>query len=469
MNEHFIRWQMYPRDIVPEALLGALHRWNGPAQFSIEPYDLRESRIAVGYSDSRMKADYNPPVLLVLEDESAIEALAWLRTYAPETAPLSQYARVVTSQDWAIFNSLPRDVRDSREDIWASVILGEVLAHGETDVELAAVPLSRAGACFSMAIARAACTHGTDEATKMCADRLRQVEADRRFVRRAVTVSDLMPIWAMAGGQFGMPVSVEETANLVLDAALKFMRDSDRAALFSTSLSLQNIPGLSSDSIEERVLAFQRLSAELTNTELHGANNGLPSVLLAAAAFLVGRSTSHVFLLNRISKRFPAALAWYGLIAGLAGPSAWDAGWSKAAKGIERQVRSRFDWSESTGFDLCWIEYSWMASTFDGPDAFNSLPKLSPRVISIETVPGATCQFRLATGSTLDSDARLPNDNAREKDLQAALSQFVTLANRARHLLEAAYVPSQQSMELFDSDGIARGRSTKGKKGKPSS
>ncbi|MGF6809471.1 hypothetical protein OKW30_004597 [Paraburkholderia sp. Clong3] len=467
MNEPTIRWQILPRDIVPDVLFGGRHTLSGPAQFSIEPYDLKDSRVAVGYCDSRMRADYNPPVLLVLGDASAVETLSWLRTYAPETAPLSQYARVVSSQDWGIFGRTQGDMRDLREDIWSSVILGEVLAQGETDVELASVPLSRAGACFSMAIARAACMHGTGEATKICGDRLSQVEADRRFVRRSVTVSDLMPIWAMAGGQFGTPVSAEETANLVLDAASKFMRDSARAALFPTSMKLRNIPGLSSDSIEERVLAFQRLSTELTNAEAHGANNGLPSVLLAAAAFLVGRSTSHEFLLRRVSKRFPTALAWYGLIAGLAGPSTWDAGWSKAVKGVERQVRQRFDWSESTGFDLCWIEYSWMASTFDGPDAFNLLPKLLPRVISIEAIPGAACQFRLATGSSPDSDARLPHDSAREKDLQAALTQFVTLANRARHLLEGGNVPSQQSLE-FDSDDIARGRSTKGKKGKAS-
>jgi hypothetical protein len=109
-----------------------------------------------------------------------------------------------------------------------------------------------------------------------------------------------------------------------------------------------------------------------------------------------------------------------------------------------------------------------MAATFDGADAFNLLPKLLPRVISIEAIPGAACQFRLASGSSQDSETRLPSDSVREKDLQAALSQFVLLANRARHLLEGGHVPSQQS-GLFESDDIARERSTKSKKGRTSS
>ncbi|MCT9072391.1 hypothetical protein [Cupriavidus gilardii] len=467
MSERTIRWQIFPRDIIPEVLFGGQQPLSSVGQFSIEPYNIKDSHVAVGYADSRITAGYNPPVLLVLKDESAVETLSWLRTYAPETSPLSQYARVVSSRDWEIFARAQDNVRDSREDIWSSVILGEALAQGETDVELASLPLSRASACFSMAIARAACIHGTDEATKTCADRLRQVEADRRFVRRSVTVSDLTPIWAMAGGQFGTPVSAEETAYLVLDAALSFMHKSARAPLFPSPLRLRDVPGLSSDSIEERVLAFQRLSTELTNAEPRGADNGLPSVLLAAAAFLVGRSTTHEFLLHRVSKRFPAALAWYGLIAGLAGPSLWDAGWFRAAKGIERQVRPRFDWTESTGFDLSWLEYSWMASTFEGPDAFNLLPKLLPRVISIESIPGATCQFRLAAGSSPDSDVKLHNDGARGKELQSALAQFVALANKARYLLEGGHVTGQQSLNL-DSNDIAPARSPKGRKGKAS-
>ncbi len=451
--------------------MGRYNPLDSPAKYFLEPYELKGSVVAVGYSDSRLRDEYNPPALLVLESESAIETLSWLRTYAPETAPLSQYTRVVSSQDWMSFSRIQGRMQgflyDAREDVWSSVILGEALAQGEADVELASLPLSRAGACFSMAIARAVFTYGRDEATKTCADRLRQVEADRRFVRRPVTVSDLMPIWAMASGQFGKSVSAEETANLVLDAASRFMHDSFSVPHSPTPLKLRNIPGLSSDSIEERVLAFQRLSTELTNAEAHGADSGLPSVLLAAAAFLVGRSTSHEFLLHRVSKRFPASLAWYGLIAGLAGPSTWDANWSKAAKGIERQVRPRFDWSESTGFDLCWIEYSWMAKMFDGTVTFNSLPKLLPRVISIEVIPGAACQFRLVAGSSPELEAGRSNDRVREMDLQAALSQFVVLANRARHLLEGDSTPKQQSL-AFDSSDTTRSGPTKPRRKKAS-
>lgn len=136
-------------------------------------------------------------------------------------------------------------------------------------------------------------------------------------------------------------------------------------------------------------------------------------------------------------------------------------------KGIERQIRSRFDWSEYSGFDLSWVEYSWLASTFDGGEIFSELPKLMPRILSIEILPGSTCQFRLAVSSAAEGSSRGGVDFARERELQTALAEFIALANRTRGLLGGG--PGTEQLTLSLNVPAKFPRTGKSKKGKTSS
>ncbi|WAR43336.1 hypothetical protein [Methylomonas rapida] len=466
MNNNILHWQIFPRDLLPEVLFGVeSHKLKG--YHNLDIYEIKKENIAVGYPVTRQGSDYAPPGILVLDEESAAETFSWLRVYAPETSPLSQFARVISNDDWKTFNANNHyKQKVLREDIWASVIVGEALAQGEADVELAFLPLSRASGCFTTAIARAASIHGTDDATRTCANRLRQIEADRRFVKRSVSVEDLLPIWALAGARFNEPLSPSAAADLVLDAAAKYMSDAKASTL--NILRSSEYRKLASDSIEERVLVFQRLVNELMHSAVRDPRNGFASAIVAAAAFLVGRSTTHEFLLRRVGRAFPEAPVWFGLIAALAGPRTWDPYWARAVKGIERQIRSKFDWVESSGFDLCWSEFAWFAKAFNTSEIFSTLPKLMPKVISVEIVPGATCQFRLALGSASESESRPVHEaTARERELQSALAQFIGLATRTRSLLEGQEAPVQLSLGLEDG-GTISAKATRSKKFKPS-
>lgn len=447
MSNNDIRWRTFPRDALPEALFGTslVSQADRP---TFERYDLLEDTVVAGFVGARTRLEYNPPCIFVVDDNFVAETLSWLKVYAPETSPLSQFGRVISADDWKRFGSRDEYQRqETREDRWASVIVGEALAQGDADVELPSLPLSRASSCFSTAIARVASVYGADEATHTCADRLRLIEADRRFVRRLVSVSDLLPIWALAGVRFREPLSAQDAVEVVLNTAEKYMPETFARGRVPAFASLRDYPELGSDSIEERVLAFQKLSHKLIQRSEQGLRNGLPAALLAAAAFLVGRSTSHEFLVRRIGRVFPAAPVWFGLIAALTGVEAWDPDWTRATKIVERQIRARFDWADATGFDLCWPEFHWLARTFDGPDVFSSLPKLVPRAVSVEVLPGATCQFKLASVGSSEPDARASSIvSARERELQAALSQFIVLAARTQQLLDGQSPPVQQSL-----------------------
>ncbi|WP_141113192.1 hypothetical protein [Chromobacterium haemolyticum] len=468
MNNDSIRWQTFPRDMLPEVLFGVgPHKHMG--RLSFDAYELKGGNIAVGFPESRQNSDYNPPEILVLGEESAAETFSWLRVYAPETSPLSQFARVISIDDWERFstNSYYRH-RSLREDIWASIIVGEAIAQGEANIELASLPLSRASGCFTTAIARAASIHGTDDATHTCTNRLRLIEADRRFVRRSVSVEDLLPIWALAGVRFGESLSPSDAVDLVLDAAAKYMSNTMPKGSASKIMSFSEYRNLASDSIEERVLTFNSLVNELAHSTARSPRNGFAAALVGAAAFMVGRSTTHEFLLRRVGKAFPEAPVWFGLIAALAGPESWDADWARAVKGVERQIRSKFDWVESSGFDLCWSEFAWLAKVSDASDIFSTMPKLMPKVVSVEIVPGATCQFRLASGNVSEAESRTMHQaTTRERELQSALAQFIGLATRTRPLLEGQEAPVQQSLGL-EGGSTSNSKASRSKKLKPS-
>lgn len=450
MTTDSIRWRVLKHDDLPEALYGETSAQEATAPTFVSG-DLETGHIALGFIGKQRQSVYNPPSIAVISDRSAPEIFSWLKTYANETSPLSQFGRVVTTKDWALFSALlaGRQVNICREDYWASVILGEALAQSEGEGDPSSMPLSRALGCFSTAVARTAFIYGNEMSTRECIERLRKLAGDLRFVRRSVKIEDLMPVWIMTNLQLSEPVTAIEAVDLVVNTAWN-NHFNDLLGIVSPSL-LREHRGLFSDSIEERVVAFHQLSSTLMQLSASSPRGNFCGVLLAAGAFLVGRSTSHEFLLRKFGRQIPTAFVWFGLLAAFAGPRAWDAHWSRATKGIERQVRAKFEWTESVGADLYWAEFTWLANNFEGSAIFATLPKMLPKVLSIEVVPGATCQLRLAVGGALETEVRSAEPNTREKDLQSALAQLVSLAARMKPLLDSPSAGIQQTLGLDES------------------
>lgn len=453
-----IRWQMFKPNLLPDALFGYVR----PEQFGntyIHRVQLDENMVAVGFAETERELPYNPPSVVVIGDSGTPEIFSWLKVYAPQTSPLSQFARVISIDDWDAFQNAGanRNFTSHREDRWACVVLGEVLAQGEADVELNAIPLSRASACFSTAMARASIVHGHEYAIHSCINRLMKLEADKRFVRRSVSVENLLPIWSVMGAQIEEIPHIDVIAELVVESARKLGQKNVTVATELPLPKLKQYNALQSDSIEERAIAFKKLASEIMLNFADQQYSSYSSALLAAAAFLVGRGTTHSFMLRPLAKRLPTVFTWFGLIAALSGPRTWDTDWSRATKGIERLLRTKFDWNDPTATDLSWAEYYWLANTFNGVEVFSELPKMLPKVLSIEVIPGAMCQLRLSSGKESGSyEMDHKKDfgmELRNEELQSTLAQFVSLAQKARELLDKQRdntIPTQQAFALGD-------------------
>lgn len=401
--------------------------------------------------------------LFVVSDSDYFDFFSWVNTFSPDSFPLSQFARVILETDARNLRELSVSERGgkNRSEQWSAIVLGELLGQGGAENDVASMPYSRAAACYSTTVARTWMLHDSEAATLIAIKRLRKLESDSRFARRSVTLRDLDTIWEALNhlGDSLFDESPEEIASLVCRAATELHGTAPSSVL--RLLTLQNFPGLRSTSFEERVVTFQRLLAEIKTIDPNGAYPALAAIV-AGAVFLVGRGTSHAFLLKRAPLLAPAASAWFGLMAALAGPAAWDSHWHRACRGIEKVIRQSFEWGEPALADLAWPEYDWMATVFDGHKMFEAVSKTVAKVLSIEVMPGAICQLRLAVSSEEGAEPqRNSTETARsskkEKELESSLVQFLQLAEKIESTLKLRQGlhdgGRQDSQEtLFDGD-----------------
>jgi hypothetical protein len=446
MNSNIITWKTFDRDLVPLVLFGETVSLNikdgADARLTIP-----QGKVAIGFSDTIHNENYTPPVLLLLNDNNPSEILAWLRVYSPDTFPVSQFTRVLTHKDWTLLTQSNSNLPDqtARTDQWSCVILGELLAQSEFHTDISTVPLARAHACFSSTVAQASSTHNSREITKTTINRLQTLESDQRFVTRPLTLADLSTIWELLESFKPNNKFAEEASVIKILDNLKSSNNEDPSNHTTDAINLIDFPDLNSNSVEARVIAFNNLLTKVYALPEKNKKSKITSATLAAAAFLVGRSTSHIFLLSRIGKEFPSSFAWFGLFAAVCGASAWDPEWARATKGIERNLRVKFDWSNPALVDLCWTEYSWLSQISNSKNAISDIPKLSPRVLSIEIVPGANCQLLLAGGLTSsnienkkyinNSEAKQIRESQETQELRSTIEKFIELAAKAKESL----------------------------------
>lgn len=438
MNRHNIKWKSFDRDLVPLALFGDI-RSAVPQLDDNFGLNIPQGKVAIGFNEGADSDDYNPPSIIAFNEGNSSELFSWLRVYAPETSPASQFTRVITSEDWNLFSNQNgySANRQPRTDQWSCVVLGELLAQGDSDSEISSIPLARTQACFSSTVAHASFIYNSEKTTKACISRLYTLETDSRFVKRTVSATELSVIWRLLE-DFSSNRDLEPTDTIFkIVETIKLLSKNPEEKNNTSSLNLNNYPDLTSNSIEDRVVSFNKIYKETQNLPEKAKKSSIANATLAAAAFLVGRSTSHLFLLRRIGKDFPSSFAWFGLYSAICGASTWSADWARATKGIERTLRTKFDWGSPAPVDLCWAEYNWISKTINTKDAFFDIPKQSPRVLSIEIIPGASCQLRLSgTYSSADTEKRIPEESSTKiSELKSALDQLIELALKAQKTL----------------------------------
>lgn len=460
MNNPKLVWYQLNRDEIPDSTYGP-GVYRGKKQTSAPLQTLNSGEVvSVGFSWDTLDAlDHQAPTAFVLDTQSAAETLSWLRVYSRDTFPLSQFGRVLSSDDWEMILTEDSPSHSFRDDRWASVVLGELLAQSEQDISLETISLSRVQACFSIAVARAHKFYDSHEVTRTCTERLRAIEADPRFLRRSVNVDALVPIWSLASTNIGRVSETWELAEFIAIAARSF-QDPAEQTLRAAGVLPQ---ALRSESIEERVVAFQHVASLASGASLSSPGSASQNAaVVAAAAFLVGRGTSHAFLIRKYSRLAPLAHVWFGIIAGLAGREYWDHSWTKALKGVEKHVKASFSWSDPPLSDISWIEYNWVTNAVRGPQALQGIPRQVQTSLSIEIHPGVSCQMRLHTDDVRKQAKPSPTPapphimkTSLSPELAAVIEQLHKYAEKAKDIVRRQQ-PSTEDM--FNELGTAKGK-----------
>lgn len=452
MSEN-IHWVYVSREDFPSRVL-AHDVLKAYGDSYLSPDLVHAKGLAIGYrAFEPFQSLGSDPVLIVVDESHSADIFSWIDVYAEDVFPISQFARVIGVRDWiALDAQRNRAVSDIRLSVWASVVLGEILAQGDFAEDLLALPLSRTTATFSATVAKCLQSHGEMVAMGQCTDRLKAIEGDRRFLRRPVSVEALRSIWHLAAESQSSEGARIDPFSIVDSLWVSIRNFGEGFARFVPEgySPVHKYPELLSNSIEARVMAFRQMEAAVANGLMVDRPSQSAAVILACGAFLVGRGTSHYFLLENASRKFPEALAWFGLLCGLLGREGWDSQWRKATTGVAKQLRGGFDWDEQSVADLTWIEYNWLTKARGPSNSFESVPKLNPRLLLVEVIPGVNCQFRFAGSDAFDapSAAARPMSEASRIDLLQAIDLLQITSQKLLKIAGTTSVPHTKGSQV---------------------
>lgn len=346
-------------------------------------------RFAVGFDPDEGGGRYIFPTAIVVPDETADDLLAWIAIYEPDLFPLSQFCRLMYRSDW---NRLADSATIRRSDdltTWASLVLGETVEDIDQQIAPDSFALNRVFGSYSFAMARTLTLYG-HAPLKIAEERLRATIVDSRLFTVRRSVLDMKDIWTTTSDKIpkiseaGLESAVRELLNRVVRRVSGQLWRSDEGRL---ALPRE----LFSEQVEARVVAFRQYVSELL---AHGtADSSAPR--LAAAAILVGRGTTHLFLVRRELQRFPLAAAWFGLLAGALGENAWDGAWLRGAARVRRQLAEPFDLRVLGRSDLCWPDLALILGSMRDPDAYRRVPKGQNSVLNVELLPGVPLELRI--------------------------------------------------------------------------
>ncbi|MGO4306154.1 hypothetical protein [Cupriavidus sp. RAF12] len=455
MTSSSIVWFSVDRGNVAKALLGsqdASPRAREAANRLPEP--LAGGEVAVGFTSGA--TDLLMPALAVVDKHHAEDLFAWLATYSPEVFPLSQYVRLLDSEEWAHVGQVPASTRIDADPIWPSLILGELLAQGSSsELRLTSVPLSRVPFCRSYTQARASALFQKNPAAlRIAADRLELLDKAENHARNMST-GELRATWALAEDAFALDPFIQNLTRL-LSWTFDRQRES-RGLIPGLPQELQEVSvdlrKLASGPLEYRVEEFDRVASQLLSGGAAGSDVSkarLPA-LFAALALWVGSGTSHISLLAEVSKKLPATFAWFGAFAGVLGPISWHSDWTRTNAAISKLLRGGFDIASTSTADLSWSEFAWLRSVGQF-EMLASMPRASARVLSVDVLPGAPAPFRLSgedNQGSIHMESPKTDRAATKQAVAPPSSNGVAAVAKATTAVDDVKLSNQQMTELL--------------------
>jgi hypothetical protein len=378
------------------------------------------------------------PDALVTEDGQEREWLAWLTSFAQVYRPFTAYCRILGARGFIrrMEGQRRRPDLEALEGAFVGLVLGEVLASDDAGARLRE-PLP-ASACFSMlgfAAAREKAIYGESFMRSDLTDRweiVRKVTRQRdrplpaRHVQLVVDVLDLQQQVGLPAGVYELRRTVEEM--LSTGGTLR----SARMPLLGEALTEEG--GTREARVARLELAVRRAIADrVVDADF-------------ALGYLASRvnpgTLVHAPLLVPALERYPAAMLWYGVCAGISDPNAILAAFGGLGRRVLRELYAPHELLSRTRCDLAWDELDmFLRERPHDPPEFTTA---SANQLSIELDPGIWTTVGWSRAKARRTDDRTTDDRAAAEraaaerawlteELGASLHRLAGVYNHLRH------------------------------------
>jgi hypothetical protein len=263
------------------------------------------------------------PRFLMTSDGKAYELLAWLTTFAPAVRPLTAFCRVLEKSDLVRLNRslAPPDLGEGLNAA-IGLLLGEVLSE-EWVLTRTQEPLSVA-ACestLSFALVREMAIHTDGGDLASVAERWLRIRALTKQRERTLKSSHVIQVAAtlralIKGGR-GQPGGVDP---MILEACTSMLLSEDVSSALrawpEVRSTLSDTAPIRRRQIEERVTILENVVRQLSGH--HNMSLEQQSFIVGSVASSLGSgSLAHSGLVAPLLDRWPSAMLWYGMCAGL--------------------------------------------------------------------------------------------------------------------------------------------------------
>lgn len=384
------------------------------------------------------------PAFLITEDGQERELLAWLVTFAPSLRPFTAFCRVMgTSGFRRLATALQRPDLGRVENACVGLVLGEVLSSEEMlSRPRDTLTVAACASALSFALAREMAIYkdsilDADE-LRLRWSRARQLTRQREreldgkdVVAAAEILRDLLRVGTAP--QTSLPVS------LACRELLEQGEISSSAAYFD--VSFERAVKEMSGTREERVEAFERV---LGGAISFGGSIEKAFVIGYLASRISPGTLTHASLLGPGLKRYPSAMLWYGLCAGLARDTAVLAELGGIGRRLLRELLATQDLIGRPRADVSAAELDILLSG----DRNDDFTVYSHSQLTVELVPGVSTvlswssRTRARKPNEVPGAERIEDRSWLDQELSVAIGRLIDMHARLR--AEAALNSSAQ-------------------------
>lgn len=340
------------------------------------------------------------PNFIVIDGETPREFYAWINTYMPEAAPISQWCRVVPLRELHDFfvDRPPHNGLGTTSAAWVGAVIGECVAQAGKEDARSALNFSACTATYTYAAARAVAVWGGRFGWSDLAERIERCHALLSVPDRRVSYTSLKFVWEvlkLADDRLRSGQLLSEPAILLAaccrDLHVKRgLTVASLSALEKVSSDFRSLGAVDELSAEKRLMLVEVFGRALERGDYHTeAERRIAEFVIGFLAANVGGGWRNIDLAGQWSRIAPLAPVWFGVVHSLLEREIYGGGFGGLSRLVLRELEMPLHLQERPRADIS-IEELPAAVSSEATGERIAFRTVQSRTLSVELVPGVT-------------------------------------------------------------------------------